>query len=183
MREMLKAWECSFEEASDGWGGLDKLRASAGTSREFQLVLIDFQNARDGRGQLAAEIKRDPQVAHVPLILVTSVPQHGDAARMMNMGFEAYLTKPLKQSVLHDAVATVMGARSGERPRPALTLVTAHTVEERRARAIGSWWWTTTRSTSGRRWASSSARVSNATWPGAEPKPCGRPPASRTAWC
>jgi CheY-like chemotaxis protein len=81
-------------------------------------------------GQLAAEIKRDPQVAHVPLVLVTSVPQHGDAARMMNMGFEAYLTKPVKQSVLHDAIATVMGARSGERPRPALTLVTAHTVEE-----------------------------------------------------
>ena len=130
MREMLKAWECSFEEASDGWEGLDKLRASAGTSREFQLVLIDFQMPEMDGGQLAAEIKRDPQVAHVPLILVTSVPQHGDAARMMNMGFEAYLTKPLKQSVLHDAVATVMGARSGERPRPALTLVTAHTVEE-----------------------------------------------------
>ena len=130
MREMLKAWECAFEEAADGWEGLDKLRAAAGTSREFQLVLIDFQMPEMDGGQLAAEIKRDQQIAHLPLILVTSVPQHGDAARMMNMGFAAYLTKPLKQSVLHDAVAAVMGAGSGQRPRPALTLVTAHTIEE-----------------------------------------------------
>ena len=127
---MLKAWGCAFEEAADAWEGLDKLREASGSAREFQLALVDFQMPEMDGGQLAVEIKRDPRLADVPLILVTSVPQHGDAARMMNLGFDAYLTKPLKQSVLHDAMAAVLGTRAGARPRPALTLVTAHTVEE-----------------------------------------------------
>jgi CheY-like chemotaxis protein len=80
--------------------------------------------------ELAAEIKGDARLAAVPLILVTSVPQHGDAARMLDLGFDAYLTKPLKQSVLHDAMAAVIAPPAGAQRRPALSLVTAHTLEE-----------------------------------------------------
>jgi PAS domain S-box-containing protein len=130
MREMLRAWGCAFEEAADAFEALDLLRETAGSSREFQIVLIDFQMPEMDGGELAVEIKGDPRLAHVPLVLVTSVPQHGDAARMMDLGFDAYLTKPLKQSVLHDAIAAVLGSRAGVRARPALSLVTAHTVEE-----------------------------------------------------
>jgi CheY-like chemotaxis protein len=130
VREMLKAWGCAFEEAADAWEALDKLRGSAATPRAFQLALIDFQMPEMDGGELAAEIKRDPQLAGLPLILVTSVPQHGDAARMMDLGFDAYLTKPVKQSVLHDAMAAVVAPAGARRPPRALSLVTAHTVEE-----------------------------------------------------
>jgi CheY-like chemotaxis protein len=130
MVEMLKAWGCSYEEASDAWEALDTLREAAGTPRAFQVALVDFQMPEMDGGELAAQIRQDPRLAGIALILVTSVPQHGDAVRMMDLGFDAYLTKPLKQSVLHDAMATVIGPASGARQRPALNLVTAHTVKE-----------------------------------------------------
>ena len=109
---MLKACRSALSRRLPTAGrGLDKLRASAGTSREFQLVLIDFQMPEMDGGSSRRRSSATRKWRTCRSILVTSVPQHGDAARMMNMGFEAYLTKPLKQSVLHDAVATVMGAR------------------------------------------------------------------------
>jgi CheY-like chemotaxis protein len=49
---------------------------------------------------------------------------------MMDLGFDAYLTKPVKQSVLHDAMAAVVAPAGARRPPRALSLVTAHTVEE-----------------------------------------------------
>ena len=54
---------------------------------------------------------------------------------MAELGFAAYLTKPVRQSVLHDTIAAVAEARSGgplsAEPRP---LITAHSIEERPTR-------------------------------------------------
>ncbi|HET7291501.1 MAG TPA: response regulator [Vicinamibacteria bacterium] len=134
LREMLASWGCSVDEAPDAWEGLEKLRAAVGGPQAFELALVDFQMPEMDGGQLAREIKKDPRLAHTPLILLTSMPQHGDAAQMMDMGFAAYLTKPVKQTVLHDAIAAVMGVREPA-TRPQLKLVTAHTVgEETRGR-------------------------------------------------
>jgi len=132
LREMLRVWGWTFAEAADAWEALERLKAAASTGRGFDLALIDFQMPEMDGGQLAAEIKNDPLLSGIPLVLVTSVPQHGDAARMMNLGFAAYLTKPIKQSVLHESIVTVMRARPdlGREGRPRLALVTAHTVSE-----------------------------------------------------
>jgi CheY-like chemotaxis protein len=132
LREMLRAWGWTFAEAADAWEALERLKAAASTGRAFDLALIDFQMPEMDGAQLAAEIKNDPLLAGIPLLLVTSVPQHGDAARMLNLGFAAYLTKPVKQAVLHESIVAVMRARAepARDGRPRLSLVTAHTVSE-----------------------------------------------------
>jgi len=132
LREMLRGWGWTFAEAADAWEAMERLKAAASTGRGFDLALIDFQMPEMDGGQLAAEIKNDPLLSAIPLVLVTSVPQHGDAARMMNLGFAAYLTKPVKQAVLHESILTVMRARAqpGHEGQRHLSLVTAHTVSE-----------------------------------------------------
>jgi CheY-like chemotaxis protein len=123
LREMLRAWKCVPEEAVDAWEGLEKLRAAAGGPEAFQLALVDFQMPEMDGGQLATEVKADPRLASLPLILLTSMPQHGEAARMMGLGFAAYLTKPVRQSLLLETIAAVIGAPSpASRPSP-LSLV------------------------------------------------------------
>jgi two-component system sensor histidine kinase/response regulator len=58
---------------------------------------------------------------------LTSAGQRGDAARCREMGLEGYLTKPVSQSELLDAVLLVAGAKRREE-KPAL--VTRHTLRE-----------------------------------------------------
>jgi PAS domain S-box-containing protein len=133
-REMLRGWGASVSEASDAWEALEQLRTGRGTPQAFDLALIDFQMPEMDGGQLAAEIRRDPELATLPLVLLTSVPQHGDAVRMMKLGFDAYLTKPVRQSVLHDALGAVLGRRAG--PSGRLALVVSGPGRESRPRVL-----------------------------------------------
>jgi len=61
-------------------------------------------------------------------MMLSSAGQRGDAARCRELGIAAYLTKPVRQSELRHAIATVLGSKAEEPPIP--QLVTRHTVRE-----------------------------------------------------
>jgi len=124
-KEQLKSWGCCTEEANDGFQALEQLRAVAGTEKSFQLVLLDFQMPGMDGEVCAREIRSDERISGIPLILVTSVPRRGDAAKMLEAGFDAYLTKPVRHSHLYDTILTVLELAQ----KPAMTekiLVTRH---------------------------------------------------------
>src|SRR5579864_1246030 len=76
---------------------------------------------------LAELIKQDPQLAGAMIMMLTSVGQRGDAARCREIGIRAYLTKPIGQSELLDAVLQVLGGSTGQ-PQ----LITRHSLREGR---------------------------------------------------
>ena len=52
--------------------------------------------------------KADPALASLPLIMLTSLAERGEAARLKQIGFAACLTKPLRQSQIQRAIAGVL---------------------------------------------------------------------------
>jgi CheY-like chemotaxis protein len=79
---------------------------------------------------LGRTIKADPALREIVLVMLTSVGRRGDARRLGEAGFAAYLLKPVRPSLLMDALATVWGARMLGRPTG---LITRHTLAESRA--------------------------------------------------
>jgi CheY-like chemotaxis protein len=77
--------------------------------------------------QLAEEIRKNPRFSGTAIMMLTSAGQRGDAARCREMGLEGYLTKPVSQSELLDAVLRVAGLKRSE-AKPAL--VTRHSLRE-----------------------------------------------------
>ena len=64
------------------------------------------------------------------MVMMTSMGQRGDNKRLEEIGFDAYLTKPVKQSQLYDCLATVTDMhRESEKDRP-VAIVTRHTLAE-----------------------------------------------------
>jgi two-component system, sensor histidine kinase and response regulator len=63
-------------------------------------------------------------------MMLTSGGQRGDGARCRELGVNAYLTKPIKQSELQEAILTVLGNRRGLQSKE--TLVTRHSLREAR---------------------------------------------------
>ena len=60
--------------------------------------------------------------------MLTSTGRRGDAARCRRDGISGYLTKPIKQSELLDAIMSILGApETPEEPGP---LVTRHSLRE-----------------------------------------------------
>ena len=120
--EMLRSWQCLPEDAGDAWEALDMLRAAAGTPREFQLALVDFQMPEMDGAALAREIKADARLSRLPLVLLTSIPQHADGERALGGTFAACLTKPIRQARLLETIAGVL-ERSARRAPHHLSLV------------------------------------------------------------
>lgn len=117
LREMLAAWRCESDEAVDAWEALDKLRAGAGSGSAFELALVDFQMPEMDGAALAREITSDARLAGLPLVLLTSIPQHAGAADGFEGRFAARLAKPIRQAVLLETLLEVMERR--RRPPPA----------------------------------------------------------------
>jgi CheY-like chemotaxis protein/HPt (histidine-containing phosphotransfer) domain-containing protein len=80
--------------------------------------------------ELARAIRSDSTLARLPLILLTSSPRSGDAARMREAGFDAFLTKPIKQSQLFEAMRLVLGRAESAPARVERPMVTEELLHE-----------------------------------------------------
>jgi len=77
--------------------------------------------------ELAGQIQQDNTRA-ATIMMITSQGQRGDAQRCRDLGLAAYLTKPVTQSDLLDAIMTTLGDPTLENS----PLVTRHTLREDR---------------------------------------------------
>jgi two-component system sensor histidine kinase/response regulator len=95
----------------------------------YGLAVLDMQMPGMDGMQLARHISEDPAIAPTRLILLTSIGQRGDGDEARRAGIEVYLTKPVRQSELHDAIAAVIGTHR-ENSADGHSLVTRHTLRE-----------------------------------------------------
>jgi PAS domain S-box-containing protein len=111
---------------------LNKLQLSLRMNRPYQIILLDLNMPEQSGAELAQRIKAREGYRDVPLILLTSSGQKGDAKHYHQLGFSAYLVKPVPSAVLHDAIE---GVFSQQNDRGDHGLITRHEIKERQASA------------------------------------------------
>ena len=105
------------EEVSNGKDALSLLRRSIEKDRAFDAVLLDHHMpGMDGEDVVRA-IQTDSRLRDLRILILTSVGQWGDAKKFKNLGCSAYLTKPVRQSQLLDALAEAL-VEVEEPPKP-----------------------------------------------------------------
>jgi len=87
----------------------------------------------DGR-TLGEKIKADPLLSDTLLVMLTSAGRRGDVAALQEIGFAAYLSKPVRNSHLHDCLTTVLGIPATGSEGPILPMITRHTLKEGKKR-------------------------------------------------
>jgi signal transduction histidine kinase/DNA-binding response OmpR family regulator len=127
----LQTAGCVTTEAAGPREGLDRLRQVAATSGRYDMVLLD-QMMPDMDGlTLGQTIKIDPDLQDTRIILLTSAGMRGDAKRAKEIGFAAYLTKPVKCSTLLGCMAMAFNDRKiRESEEPGHGLITQYSVWE-----------------------------------------------------
>jgi PAS domain S-box-containing protein len=127
LEEILTGWQMRPTSVDGGLAAIGALDAALAAGKPFALALIDFQMPDlDGYG-LAERIKRRPELGTTLIMMLSSVGHRGDAIRLRELGVASYLTKPVRQSVLLDAMLSVLASSDPPHERK---MVTRHTINE-----------------------------------------------------
>ena len=99
------------QTAENGHRALEILRAAADGPSGFDIVLLDLlMPVLDGYATLA-EIKMDPVLAAVPVIMVSAVPNLESVVRCIELGATDYLPKPYSSAMLRARLRSCLQAR------------------------------------------------------------------------
>ena len=102
----LSSWKMVPTCVPGGKEALAILKQALAT-KPFDLAILDMQMPEMDGLMLASTIKADPQTAGMSLMILTSMGRLS-SEEIQKAGVAAYLTKPVKQSLLYDQIASVV---------------------------------------------------------------------------
>ena len=126
--QTLSNWKAVPTLAESAEAALTALRRARDSGQPFALVLSDAHMPGVDGFALAEQIKRDANLTDATIMMLTSGGQRGDAARCRKLGVAAYLTKPIRQSQLKEAVCGVLASKHLKSGTP--SLLTRHSLRE-----------------------------------------------------
>ena len=133
LTKQISSWGLRNSQVPSARGALEEMRAASRAGDPYNLGILDMQMPEMDGLELARVIKEDPEISNARLVLLTSVGRRGEGEEARDIGISAYLTKPVKQSELYDAISAVMGSDAREPEESGL--VTRHSIREERQRS------------------------------------------------
>jgi PAS domain S-box-containing protein len=116
LKEILTNWRMKPTLANSGAEALNAL--GKGNSRNsFALMLLDLHMPDMDGFAVAEQIRNSYKQQGIKVILLTSASRPSDVVRCRELGISDYLSKPIKQSELFDAIVTAMAEHGGKRER------------------------------------------------------------------
>ncbi|MDZ8053230.1 MAG: GAF domain-containing protein [Aulosira sp. ZfuVER01] len=101
-------WGMQVDKADSAEAALSAMLTACQQNKPYDVVLIDMQMPRINGLELGEQIKANFAIAKTPLIMLTSTNQRDEVHRALNIGFAAYLVKPIKASRLLDTIMNVL---------------------------------------------------------------------------
>jgi chemosensory pili system protein ChpA (sensor histidine kinase/response regulator) len=106
---VLERQEYEVSTAKDGVDALEKLH-----ERVPDLMLLDIEMPRMDGYELATQMKADPRLRDVPIIMITSRSGDKHRQRAFDIGVDRYLGKPYQEAELLLQIAEVLEQRAAE---------------------------------------------------------------------
>ncbi len=133
LMSQLSSWGLRPDEAVDGPGALQHLYSALDASDPYRIVLTDMQMPGMDGEALGRIVLGESKFSGTSLVLMTSIGNRGDARRFEELGFSAYLIKPVKQSDLFDCLITIV---SGHKTDEKKKLITRHSLRDFRKTSL-----------------------------------------------
>ena len=128
----LASWGMESAGAGGAREGLEMLRSASDSGEPYDLALLDMQMPEMDGLEFARKIKEDRSIFSTRLVMLTSMGRRGDAEEARRAGITVYLTKPVRQSELYDAITMVMGGPSENSPDEG-RILSRHNIREQRS--------------------------------------------------
>jgi PAS domain S-box-containing protein len=106
------SWGMHIDEVDSAIAGLAALETAATEQMPYDIAIIDMQMPEIDGLTLAIQIRKNPAIANVPLIMLTSTNQRDEVKKALDIGFISYLVKPVKPTRLLDTIMNIVGSQS-----------------------------------------------------------------------
>jgi PAS domain S-box-containing protein len=129
LENCLMSWGMRVTGIGEGIEGLKCLEKAVDEDDPFQVVIVDqYMPGIDGIA-FGRVVKSDGRLESARVVLLASLGFRGDARRFSEIGFDAYLTKPIRtielKAVLCQVLATEQGNSAAHK-----NIITRHTARE-----------------------------------------------------
>lgn len=104
LARMLPQWGLEPTVLANGKSAIDEFKASLASGRPYSLLLLDQHMPEMDGYEVAAAIRNLPAKEPVTIFMLSSALSAADRARGAELGIARYLVKPLRRSMLHDAI-------------------------------------------------------------------------------
>jgi CheY-like chemotaxis protein len=129
LAEQCSAWGMEVREVASGAEALKLIEPADRAAGAIDLVLVDRSLPDISSEELVGRIRRWEELATVPILLLTSMGERGDASRFRRAGCDGYLVHPVRETTLREALRCLAGGRGNPEKRD---MVTVHTLKESR---------------------------------------------------
>ena len=109
LREMLAGWHMQPAVVSSGATAIVEMLCAARTGAPFPLVILDGMMPGMDGFMVAEKIREHAELSGATVMMLTSGMTPGATARCGELGVASYLTKPVSQAELLDAILLAVG--------------------------------------------------------------------------
>ncbi len=128
LADTLGRWGMKVGLAESGPAALGALEEAEKTGEPYEMMLTDAEMPEMDGFALAERVKQNPKLTRSTVMMLASSGQRGDAARCRKTGFAGYLTKPVRQADLKEAILRA----AGQAPQKEAPLITRHSLRTER---------------------------------------------------
>ena len=122
--EQMFSLHMEADTVSSSNEALALLRQATAKGVPYQMAVLDYMMPGMDGTELAKAIKADPAIADISLLMVSSAPSRGDNARMQELGFDGFLTKPVNSVDIARALSAIWAAKQEGKNIPLVTRYT-----------------------------------------------------------
>ncbi|NPA12840.1 MAG: response regulator [Aquificae bacterium] len=95
----------NIDEAEDGKVALQKLK-----SQKYDFVITDWNMPNMTGLELVQEIRKDPELKHLPVLMVTAEAKKENVLMAIKAGVNNYIVKPFTPEVLKEKIEKIFAA-------------------------------------------------------------------------
>jgi len=135
LTEQLNDYGMDVVSAESAQQAMQELHSAVEKEQPVQLAILDYMMPEIDGMMLCKMIKSDAlaEIAGLPLILLASGAQRGEASKLHQFGFSAYLSKPIRHNILHQTLEAIIGLQQQNRTHD---LITQHSFTNSPAKSI-----------------------------------------------
>jgi two-component system, sensor histidine kinase and response regulator len=119
LEEILKRWGAEPTSVEGGKKALSELLSACQAEQPYQLLVTDTNMPGMDGFDLVEQIRRNPELSPVTIMMLTSAGQRGDVERCRGLGVLSYLYKPVRKRELLAAILSALGQDRSAPPAPA----------------------------------------------------------------
>jgi PAS domain S-box-containing protein len=119
--DLCLRWGMRPDEAASGAEALGMVAAAVRSGDPYRAIVLDSNMPQMDGAEVARRLRASAEGGAPAIVMATSSAQAGEAGRFRAAGCDGYLIKPIKSSLLQEALLRVLAARSAALSQPLLT--------------------------------------------------------------